>query len=145
MSRTSVLAVLLLLSAAVAHAAKLDLETIDADRDGTLSLSEVQAAAAKKYNSLDANMNATIDGKEAAKPSAGAAVAEVGAGKKETTDKAEYIPTVEKSFKAADSNNDGKLDAVELSTPAGHELLSMIQSSGSTSGVGSDTGPSMVH
>jgi hypothetical protein len=38
-----------------------------------------------------------------------------------------YMALVEKTFKAADPDNDGTLDLKELNSPAGQALLKLIQ------------------
>jgi Ca2+-binding EF-hand superfamily protein len=55
------------------------------------------------------------------------AEAKAAADKDGTVDKAEWAALVEQHFKAADRDHDGTLDAKELESPEGKQLLKMLQ------------------
>jgi hypothetical protein len=104
-----------------------DMKMIDPDSDGTVSLTEAQDAAAKKFAILDPDKDGTLDMKEAKGLMSKTTFKAADPDKDGTIDKTEYMTAVETTFKKADKDGDGTLDAKELSTPAGQKLLSLIQ------------------
>lgn len=110
-----------------AHAAKADLKLLDPDSDGTVSLDEAKAAAAKKFDALDPDKDGTLDKKEAKGLMSASTFKKADPDKDGTVDKAEYTAEVEAAFAKADPDKDGTLDAKELATPAGKALVALIQ------------------
>jgi Ca2+-binding EF-hand superfamily protein len=99
------------------------LQKLDPDHDGTVDLTEVQAAASKLFDRLDRDHDGTLDAREL---KGRLDPKELAAGDPDhdgTLTKSEYLAVVEKQFRAADPDNDGTLDAKELRSPAGRALI----------------------
>lgn len=102
------------------------MKMLDPDADGTVSLDEAKAAAVKKFESMDPDKDGKVDMKEATGPLKDAFKA-ADPDNDGTVDKAEYMAVVTAAFKKADPDGDGTLDAKEMETPAGKNLLGMLQ------------------
>lgn len=100
---------------------------LDPDKDGTLDLKEVQAAAAAKFDALDPDKDGTLDAKEAKGVLSPNLFRSGDPDKDGTIDKAEYLALVEAVFKDADPDNDGTLDAKELTSKPGKALIKLIK------------------
>jgi 5-hydroxyisourate hydrolase-like protein (transthyretin family) len=103
-------------------------KSIDPDRDGTVSLKEAQAAAAKHFKLIDTDKDGTIDKAEAL---AGGISEEEFAladkNKEGTLDRKELAEIVKNRFKAAQTDKDLTLDSKELKTPEGQQLMKLLQ------------------
>ena len=102
-SRPLVAALLLGLSASMAIAdTAAALKALDPDKDGTLVANELSGSLDEAaLKAADPDADATLDPKE-------------------------YAAVVEAKFKAANPDDDGTIDEKELSSPAGAELLKLI-------------------
>jgi len=100
---------------------------LDPDKDGTVSLTEAQAAGAKVFASLNKDADGTLDAKEVGDRIDAAGIKAADPDNDGTIDDKEYAKIVESKFKTADPDGDGTLDAKELSSPAGQALLKLIQ------------------
>ena len=96
--------------------------TADTDKDGTIDLNEVKAAAAAEFDKLDKDKDGTIDLKEAAHHVSKANFIAADADKDKTLTKDEYVGLAGALFKAADKDSDGTVNGKELHTTAGIEL-----------------------
>ena len=109
------------------------IKIIDTDKDGTIDLAEVKAAAAAMFIKLDTGHDGIVGAKDLA-------------GRMVTTEqlsqgpnpwmfwktrvrytKDQYLVLAETWFVAADVNDDGTVDAKELETAAGQQLLKLLQ------------------
>jgi hypothetical protein len=112
----------------IAHAfAQSALTTADTNKDGTLDLAEVKAAAGAAFDSLDQDKDTTLDYKEAAGHLNKKEFKSADTDKDHTLTKDEYVALAEKLFKAADANNDGTLTTAELKTKAGRALQRLLK------------------
>ncbi|MFL5255088.1 MAG: EF-hand domain-containing protein [Rhodopila sp.] len=103
------------------------LSALDPDKDGTVSLDEAKAAADKKFDALDTDHEGTLSLKETKGIFLKSTLPQADPDKDGTIDKAEWEAQVEHRFKAADTDRDGTLDARELASPAGKNLLRLLQ------------------
>lgn len=103
------------------------LTTADTDKDRTLDLAEVKAAAGIAFDNLDKDKDTTLDYKEAAGRLNKKEFKSADTDKDHTLTKDEYIALAEKLFKVADANNDGTLNAAELRTKAGRALQRLLK------------------
>jgi hypothetical protein len=103
------------------------LATYDTDKDGTLDLDEIKAAAAAAFDRLDKDKDGTVDHKETGLHMSRRELKEADTDNDGTLSKDEYLALAEKLFKEADKNQDGKLTARELRTVPGHALLRLIK------------------
>jgi len=99
----------------------------DLDKDGTLDLAEMEAAAGAAFDRLDKDSDATLDYKEVKGRVNKKAFLGADPDKDATLTKEEYIGMAERLFKAADVNNEGTLDARELRSRAGRALQRLLQ------------------
>ena len=102
-------------------------KALDPDSDGTVSLAEAQAAAAKVFARLNKDADGTLDAKELGDRIDVAGIKAADPDNDGTLDEKEYGKIVESKFKAADPDGDGTLDSKELTSPAGQALLKLIQ------------------
>ncbi|MFC7663090.1 EF-hand domain-containing protein [Methylorubrum suomiense] len=100
---------------------------LDPDKDGTLDLKEVQAAASAKFDALDPDKDGTLDKKELKGVLSPKLFKSGDPDMDGTIDKKEYLALVEALFKDADPDNDGTLDAKELKTKPGKALIKLIK------------------
>ena len=102
------------------------LKGLNPDNDGTIDLAEAQAGATKVFGILDPDKDGTLDGKELAGRLDEAALKAADPDADGTLDPKEYAAVVEAKRKAANQDDDGTIDEKELSSPAGAELLKLI-------------------
>ena len=109
------------------------IKLFDQDGDGTIDLKEAKAAAAAMFDKLDVDHDGTLTNKELGGraevmrqilPSPNPYKMFAGEG---AMTKDDYMSLTGKRFKSADVENDGKLDAKELDSKAGQELLNLLQ------------------
>lgn len=98
----------------------------DSDKDQTLSLDEVKAAASAHFDRLDKDSDKTLATSEVKGVLGAAAFKAADTDKDGTLSKDEYMALVEKLFKRADTNHDGTLDATELKSKSGAALRRLI-------------------
>jgi Ca2+-binding EF-hand superfamily protein len=98
----------------------------DTDKDKTLSLDEVKAAASAHFDRLDKDADKTLQASEVKGVLGPTAFKAADTDHDGTLSKEEYLGLVEKLFKQADSNHDGTLDAAELRSKTGRELKRLI-------------------
>jgi Ca2+-binding EF-hand superfamily protein len=98
----------------------------DTDKDQTLSLDEVKAAASAHFDKLNKDGDSTLETNEVKGVLGPKAFAAADADHDGTISKSEYLALVEKLFKRADVNHDGTLNATELHSKAGRALKRLI-------------------
>jgi len=103
------------------------LKALDTDSDGTIDLKEAEVGAAKVFKSMDTDNDGTVDPKEVGGRLTPSEFKAADTDNDGTLDEKEYVSIVDKKFKAADTDNEGTLDAKELDSPAGQQLLKLIQ------------------
>jgi Ca2+-binding EF-hand superfamily protein len=99
----------------------------DTDHDGTLDLTEVNAAASALFDKLDKDADGTLDKTEVGKRLSSGSFDKADLDKDGTLSKDEYLALVEQRFKAADADHDGTLSSAELKSAAGKALLHLLQ------------------
>ena len=102
------------------------LTAVDKDNDGTVSLDEVKAYAAARFQALDTNKDGTLDAKELKGRLSARDFKAANADPDKTIDEGEFLAYAEKLFKQANDNDD-TLDAKELRTPAGRKLMKLLK------------------
>ena len=111
----------------VAPDAKAFIKAWNSDNDEALDLKEIQAAAAARFKTLDADK----DGKLAQKDVDGAISPDefnkANPDNDTTLEMGEYAALVEQRFKTANPDGDTTIEADELTTVAGKALLALIQ------------------
>lgn len=95
--------------------------------DGTLDLAQMETAAAAAFERLNKDSDTTLDFREAKGRLSEDAFLAADPDADKTLSKEEYVEMAEKLFNAADTNNDGVLDAKELRSNAGQALLRLLQ------------------
>jgi hypothetical protein len=103
------------------------LKLFDTDNDGSIDLVEAKKAAGDLFDKLNADKDNTIDTKELQGRLSKKDLAANDPDKDNALTKDEYLAIVEARFKAADPDNDGKVDAKELATPAGKDLVRLLK------------------
>jgi hypothetical protein len=99
----------------------------DTDKDGTLDIAEMQAAAGAAFDRLNKDQDTTLEYGEAKGRVSKKAFVAADPDKDNSLSKDEYIAMAEKLFKAADLENDGTLDARELRSKAGRALQRLLK------------------
>jgi hypothetical protein len=94
--------------------------------DGTLSLNEVDAAARVKFASLDTDKDGTLDATELTGIMTHGELAASDLDKDGTLDMTEYLAVVKAMLHAADGDHDGTVNASELSTQKGIDLVALL-------------------
>src|SRR5690242_6530486 len=112
-------------SAAPRHADPV--KSYDTDNDGTLDLMEVKKAAAAAFAKLDRDHEGTLDARELKGRLSAKDLKAADPDHDGTLTMDEYLAVVEQRFSAANADNDDTLDAKELTTPAGRNLLRLLQ------------------
>src|SRR5271169_3239089 len=84
------------------------LKALDTDNDGTVDLAEAKAAASKLFDKLDRDHDGTLDRRELGGRMVSKELGAADGDHDGTLDKDEYLAFVEKSFRAADRDNDRK-------------------------------------
>jgi Ca2+-binding EF-hand superfamily protein len=108
-------------------APKSALAMLDRDNDGTVDLAEVKAAGSATFDRLEKDHDGTLDRSELHDRVNAKDMTAADPDKDGTLDKAEYLALVEQRFKAADADKDGTVDANELGSPAGQELVGLVE------------------
>lgn len=103
------------------------LTAADTDKDGTLDLAEVKAAAGAAFDGLDTDKDSTLDFKEAAGHVTKQEFKAADTDDDKTLSKDEYVAMAVELFKAADMNSDGTLNAKELRSKAGRALQRLLK------------------
>jgi hypothetical protein len=98
----------------------------DTDKDQTLSLDEVKAAAAAHFDKLNKDGDTTLEANEVKGVLGAAAFKAADLDHDGSLSKDEYLALVEKLFKRADTNHDGTLNAAELHSKTGRALRRLI-------------------
>jgi Ca2+-binding EF-hand superfamily protein len=102
------------------------LKGLDPDHDGTVSLEEAKALAARLFDMLDRDHDGTLTRHEL---SGRVSVRELRAADPDhdrAISKDEYLALVEQRFQAADADHDGTLTPTELRSKAGRELRRLL-------------------
>lgn len=103
------------------------LAAYDTDKDGTLDLAEVKAAAGAAFDKLNKDQDTTLDRKELRGRVTAADFAAADPDKDKTLTKDEYLAMAENLFKAADADHDGTVSAAELRSKPGRALLRLMK------------------
>jgi len=98
----------------------------DTDKDKTLSLDEVKAAAAAHFDKLNKDGDSTLEAAEVKGVLGPKAFKDADTDHDGTLSKSEYLALVETLFKKADTDHDGKLTAAELRSKPGQALQRLI-------------------
>lgn len=101
-------------------------KAIDPDNDGKLELNEAKEAATKLFDKLEKDKDGTLTVKELQGRLSKKDFAAGDPDKDKTLTKDEYLAIVESRFKAANPA-DGKLDCKKAKSEAGHELLRLLK------------------
>jgi Ca2+-binding EF-hand superfamily protein len=113
-------------SAVLAQTPSAFLKAVDTDNDGTVTLDEVKAYAAKRFDTLEKDKDGTLDMKELKGRLSAAGFKAANTDADKTIDKTEFLAYVETLFKDA-NDGDATLDAKELKTPAGEKLVKLLK------------------
>ena len=109
------------------------IKMIDTDKDGTIDLAEVKAAAAAMFIKLDVGHDGIVGAKDLAGRMVSTEQLSQGPNPwmfwktRVRYTKDQYLVLAETWFVAADADNDGTLDAKELQTAPGQQLLKLLQ------------------
>jgi hypothetical protein len=101
--------------------------TLDTDHDSTVDLAEAKKAAGDLFDKLDTDKDGTITVKELQGRLSGKAFSAGDPDNDKTLTKDEYLAIVEKRFKAADADHDGTVSVAEFKTPAGRALARLLK------------------
>jgi EF hand len=109
------------------------IKMIDTDKDGTIDLAEVKAAAAAVFLKIDRGHDGIVGAQDLAGRMV--TVEQLSQGPnpwmfwrtRTRYTKDQYLVLAETWFVAVDANNDGTVDAKELQTAAGQQLLKLLQ------------------
>jgi Ca2+-binding EF-hand superfamily protein len=97
----------------------------DMDHDGTVDAAEAKKAASDLFDKLDVDKDGTLSIKELQGRLNRRDFSAADPDKDKTLTKEEYLAIVEQRFKAADG--DGTVSAAEFRTPAGRALARLLQ------------------
>ncbi len=106
---------------------------IDTDKDGTIDLAEAKTAAAALFVKLDTGHDGIVGAKDLAGRMVTPEQLSQGPNPwmfwrtKTRYTKDQYLVLVETWFVATDANDDGTVDAKELQTAPGQQLLKLLQ------------------
>jgi Ca2+-binding EF-hand superfamily protein len=117
----------IIFAACLAGASFADPLKYDTDKDGTLDLAEMEAAAGAAFDRLNNDQDTTLEYKEAKGRLSNKAFVAADPDKDNSLTKDEYIAMAERLFKAADVENDGTLNARELRSKAGRALQRLLK------------------
>jgi Ca2+-binding EF-hand superfamily protein len=98
----------------------------DSDKDKSLDLNEVKAAASAHFDRLNKDGDSTLEVSEVKGVLGPKAFKAADTDHDGTLSKDEYLALVEKLFKEADADHDGTLNAAELQSRAGKALVRLI-------------------
>jgi len=114
--------------AMAAHAkAASPIAAYDIDKNGTLDLDEVKAAAAAAFDRLDKDHASSLDRKALRANLSPEEFAAADADHDGTVSKDEYLALVERLFKEADTDHDGTLSKGLVHSKAGRTLLRLLK------------------
>jgi Ca2+-binding EF-hand superfamily protein len=99
----------------------------DVDKDGTLDLVEVKAAAAAAFDRLDRDHDGSLDPKELRSQLSPDEFAAADTDHDGTVSKEEYLALAERLFKEADTDHDGTLSKGLVRSNAGRTLLRLLK------------------
>jgi Ca2+-binding EF-hand superfamily protein len=103
------------------------LSAYDTDKDGTLDINEIKAAAAAAFDRLDKDKDGTLSRKEVGLHMSIKEFKAADTDNDGTLSKEEFIAIAERLFEEADKDNDGTLTNRELRSVPGHALLRLIR------------------
>ncbi len=103
------------------------IKALDTDKDGTLDLKEVQAAATDAFTKADTDKDGSVDTKELKGRLSADDLKAADPDGDGTLDAKEYSALVESLFKKADPDGDGTLDAKELKSKDGKALIKLLK------------------
>lgn len=98
----------------------------DTDHDSTVDLNEAKKAAGDLFTRLDTDKDGTLTIKELQGRLSRKEFAAADPDHDGTLTKDEYMAVVEQRFKAADADNDGTVSDAEFKTAAGHALSRLL-------------------
>ena len=98
----------------------------DTDHDHTVDVAEAKKAASDLFDKLDTDKDGTLSIEELQGRLPKKEFTEADPDKDGTLSKDEYLSLVEKRFKAADPDNDGTVGAAEFKTNAGRSLSRLL-------------------
>jgi hypothetical protein len=102
------------------------MSVMDADKDHTLSLTEVSNAAARKFARMDMDHDKTLDPGEMVGIMTHQNAIAADRDHDGTLDHSEYLALTRILFQAADEDHGGTLDSDELSTTTGVVLVALL-------------------
>ncbi len=102
-------------------------QLLDTDNDGTVDLAEAKKAASALFDKLDRDHDGTLDKRELAGRLSAKELAAADPDHDGTLTKDEYLAIVEQRFNAANADSDSTLDAKELTTKAGQNLMRLLK------------------
>jgi Ca2+-binding EF-hand superfamily protein len=111
---------------ALARTKESPVEQFDTDHDGTVDLAEAKKAASDLFDKLDTDKEGTLSIKELQGRLSRKDFASGDPDKDKTLSKDEYLAVVEQRFKAADADSDGTVSAAEFKTHAGRALARLL-------------------
>jgi len=114
-------------SPALARAKRSAVAGIDTDNDATVDLGEAKKAAGELFDRLDKDKDGTLTIKELQGRLSRKEFAAANPDNDGTLSKNEYFALVVQRFKAADPDNDGTISEAEFRTPAGRALLRLLR------------------
>jgi len=114
-------------SPALARTKRSAVAGIDTDNDATVDLGEAKKAAGELFDRLDKDKDGTLTIKELQGRLSRKEFAAANPDNDGTLSKNEYFALVVQRFKAADPDNDGTISEAEFRTPAGRALLRLLR------------------
>ena len=114
-------------SPALARAKRSAVAGIDTDNDATVDLGEAKKAAGELFDRLDKDKDGTLTIKELQGRLSRKEFAAANPDNDGTLSKNEYFALIVQRFKAADPDNDGTISEAEFRTPAGRALLRLLR------------------
>ena len=104
-----------------------ELKPIDPDNDGTVDMSEAKKAALALFDKLDTDKEGTLTLKELQDRLSGNEFKAADTDNDNTLSKVEYLALVESRFKAADKNGEGTVDCDEIKSSEGEALMRLLK------------------
>jgi len=103
------------------------LNAINPDNDGTIDMNEAKQAASATFDRLDKDKDGTLSIAELQGRLSRKDFAAGDPDKDKTLTKDEYLAIVAERFKAADANGEGTVDCTEAKSPAGQALFRLLK------------------